>query len=95
MTELRSANVYPVAGSGADAALGVGWFATTALNIVAGALLVLYRQRWRTIALIGVALSVPALMLSGASAAAGLVIDGVVMWAAVVSAAGRRWRVSS
>ena len=95
MTELRSANVYPVAGSGAGAALGVGWFAAAALNIVACALLVLDRQRWRTIALIGLAFSVSALMLSGAAAAAGLVIDGVVVSAAVASAVGRRWRVWS
>jgi len=87
---LRYADVHPEAGSVAGVAVGVLWLAAAGLFTVAGALLVLDRPRWRPVAVIGVAFSVPALTTSAAAAAAGLVIDALVLTAVVLSARNQR-----
>lgn len=76
---LRFADMSPIPGSAAGLAVGAVWLSAAALFVWAAWLLVARRPRWRTAALAAVVVSVPVLGPSASMAAAGLVLDAVIL----------------
>lgn len=85
---LRYADVAPVPGSGAGWAVGALWLAAAVLFAVAGAALLGSRPWWCRVTIGAVVVSCVALLPSASTAAAGLVVDWIVLVVAIMVAAG-------
>jgi hypothetical protein len=81
--QLRYAVLAP--GSAAGYLAGGLWLAAAVLFVTAAVLLVAGRAAWRITALAGVAVSAPVIGLAPGQAAAGLVVDGLVLVLVAVS----------
>jgi hypothetical protein len=82
--QLRYADAVPAPGTVAGTVAGGLWLVAAVLFVMAAVLLVTGR-RWRLAALAGVAVSVPVIGLAPGLAAAGLVVDGLILALVVVS----------
>jgi hypothetical protein len=82
---LRYADAAPAPGTTAGYLVGGLWLVAAVLFVITAALLVARRPSWRVLAIAAVAVSVPVIALSPAQAAAGLVVDGLVLILAIAS----------
>jgi hypothetical protein len=82
--QLRYADAVPTPGSMAGYLAGGLWLAAAVLFVMAAVLLAT-GQPWRLAALAGVTVSVPVIGLAPGQAAAGLVVDGLILALVVVS----------
>jgi Na+-translocating ferredoxin:NAD+ oxidoreductase RnfD subunit len=88
--QLRYSEAVPTPGSIAGYLVGCLWLAAAVLFVIAGILLLARRAAWRVIGLIAVVVSVSVIALAPGQAAAGLVVDGLVLIFAATS-----WLASS
>jgi hypothetical protein len=82
----------PDAGTWPARFVGVGWIAAAALFVVAGVLLFRGRASWRTLALAGLVVSTPVVLVGIAEAPMGLVANAIVLLALVAPKLTTRYR---
>jgi len=77
--ELHYADVHPAPGTLPGLLVGFTWLVAALAFVLAGGLLVTRRAEWRRLALVASVLSGAVLVPSASMAAAGLVVDAVVL----------------
>jgi hypothetical protein len=83
--QLRYADAVPTPGTTAAELAGGLWLVAAVLFVMAAILLVAGQAAWRLAALAGVAVSAPVIGLAPGQAAAGLVVDGLILMLVTVS----------
>ena len=83
--QLRYADAVPAPGTVAAELAGGLWLLAAVLFVTAAILLLAGRAAWRLAALAGVAISAPVIGLAPGQAAAGLVVDGLILVLVTVS----------
>lgn len=88
--ELHYADVHPAPGTIPGLLVGFTWLVAALAFVLAGGLLVAAHAEWRRLALVASVLSVAVLVPSASMAAAGLVVDAVVLAGLTVGVAKAR-----
>jgi hypothetical protein len=78
-SNLRYGHAVPTLGTVPGYFVGALWLVAAALFVIAGAQLIAGRGRWATVAVAGVALSTPVMVLDPRQAVAGLVVNAFVV----------------